>query len=59
MLFVVEPDVSRLADLAQRIRGGSLKPVVGAVRSLVEAPFAFTPDRRTPGKTIIRTTDDG
>jgi NADPH:quinone reductase-like Zn-dependent oxidoreductase len=38
----------------QRLRSGRLKPHVGAVRPLAEAPAAFAPARRTPGKTIIR-----
>ncbi len=58
VFFVVEPDRSRLADLAQRVRDGRLKPIVGAVRPLVETPSAFSPDRRTPGKTIIRVIED-
>ena len=52
-------DRIRLADLAQRLRDGRLKPIVGAVRPLAEAPAAFVPDRRTPGKTIIRITEGG
>jgi NADPH:quinone reductase-like Zn-dependent oxidoreductase len=59
IFFVVEPDRSRLADLAQRVRSGRLKPIIGAVRPLAEAPAAFTPDRRVPGKTIIRVTEGG
>jgi NADPH:quinone reductase-like Zn-dependent oxidoreductase len=59
MFFVIEPDRSRLADLAQRLRDGRLKPIVGAVRPLAEAPAAFAPDRRTPGKTIIRIIEGG
>ena len=59
VFFVVEADRSRLADLAQRLRDGRLKPIVGAVRPLGEAPAAFAPDRRTPGKTIIRITAGG
>jgi NADPH:quinone reductase-like Zn-dependent oxidoreductase len=59
MFFVVEPDRSQLADLAQRLRDGRLKPIVGAVRPLAEAPAAFAPDRRTPGKTIIRIIEGG
>jgi NADPH:quinone reductase-like Zn-dependent oxidoreductase len=59
IFFVVEADRSRLADLAQRVRDGRLKPIVGAVRPLAEAPAAFAPDRRTPGKTIIRVAEDG
>jgi NADPH:quinone reductase-like Zn-dependent oxidoreductase len=56
IFFVVEPDRARLADLAQRLRDGRLKPIVGAVRTLAEAPAAFAPGRRTHGKTIIRVT---
>ena len=44
----------RLADLAERVRSGRLNPIVGAVRPLAEVPSAFAPDRRVPGKTIIR-----
>jgi hypothetical protein len=31
VFFVIQPDRARLADLAQRIRDGRLKPIVGAV----------------------------
>lgn len=58
VFFVVEPDRDRLADLAQRVRDGRLNPVVGSVRPLSEAPTAFTPRRRTPGRTIIQVTED-
>lgn len=58
IFFVVESDRIRLAELAQRLKDGRLKPIVGAVRSLSEAPAAFTPDRRSPGKTIIRIAED-
>jgi NADPH:quinone reductase-like Zn-dependent oxidoreductase len=56
VFFVVEPDRARLTDLAARLRDGRLKPVIGAVRPLAEAPAAFAPGKRTPGKTIIRVT---
>ena len=59
IFFVVEADRSQLAHLAQQLRDGRLKPIVGAVRPLAEAPAAFAPDRRTPGKTIIRITEGG
>ncbi|MEU6324403.1 NADP-dependent oxidoreductase [Streptomyces sp. NPDC047009] len=58
VFFVVEPDRDRLADLAQWLRDGRLKPIVGALRPLAEAPAAFAPERRTPGKTIIRVAED-
>lgn len=58
VFFVVEPDRARLADLATRLRGGRLKPLVGAVRPLAEAPSAFAPGKSTLGKTIIRVTED-
>ncbi|WP_030463791.1 NADP-dependent oxidoreductase [Kitasatospora sp. NRRL B-11411] len=54
VFFVVEPDRARLADLAERVRDGRLRPLVGAVRPLAEAPAAFAPGRRTPGRTIIQ-----
>jgi NADPH:quinone reductase-like Zn-dependent oxidoreductase len=57
VFFVVEPDRARLADLAERLRDGRLKPIVGAVRTLAEAPAAFAPGQRTAGKTIIRVTE--
>ncbi|MDH6604701.1 NADPH:quinone reductase-like Zn-dependent oxidoreductase [Streptomyces sp. SAI-208] len=58
VFFVVEPDRARLAELATRLRDGRLQPLVGAVRPLAEAPTAFAPGTRTPGKTIIRITQD-
>ncbi|WP_329450839.1 NADP-dependent oxidoreductase [Streptomyces sp. NBC_01724] len=58
VFFVVEPDRARLTDLAARLRDGRLKPVFGAVRPLTEAPAAFAPGKRTPGKTIIRVTEN-
>lgn len=54
IFFVVEPDRARLADLAQRLRDGRLKPLVGAVRPLAEAPAAFAPDRSTPARRSSR-----
>jgi NADPH:quinone reductase-like Zn-dependent oxidoreductase len=53
VFFVVEADRYRLADLAQRLRDGRLKSIVGAVRPLAEAPAAFAPDRRTPGPSCL------
>jgi NADPH:quinone reductase-like Zn-dependent oxidoreductase len=58
VFFVVEADRARLADLVARVRDGRLKPVVGAVLPLAEAAAAFAPDKRTPGKTILRVSED-
>ncbi|TKS99000.1 NADP-dependent oxidoreductase [Streptomyces lasalocidi] len=58
VFFVVEPDRARLADLVQPVREGRLEVRVGAVRPLAEAAAAFTPDRRVPGRTIIRVAQD-
>jgi NADPH:quinone reductase-like Zn-dependent oxidoreductase len=54
VFFIVEPDRVRLGDLADRVRAGRLKPIVGAVRPLSEAAPAFARRHRTPGKTIIQ-----
>jgi NADPH:quinone reductase-like Zn-dependent oxidoreductase len=56
VFFVVEPDRARLADLAQRVRDGRLKPLVGEVHPLTEAAEAFSRRKHQPGKTIIRVT---
>jgi NADPH:quinone reductase-like Zn-dependent oxidoreductase len=55
IFFVVEPDRARLTDLARRLREGRLRVIVGAVRTLAEAPAAFA----ARGKTIIRVTEGG
>jgi NADPH:quinone reductase-like Zn-dependent oxidoreductase len=59
IFFVVEPDRSRLAELAQRLRDGRLKPIVGVVLPLAEVPAAFAPGRRTPGKAIVQIIEGG
>ena len=58
VFFVVEPDRARLSDLAQRVRDGRLKPIIGSVRPLSEAADAFARRRRTAGKTIIEVAKD-
>ena len=58
VFFVVEPDRAQLAELAQRLRDGRLKPIVGAVRPLTETADAFGRRRRAPGKTIIQIAKD-
>jgi NADPH:quinone reductase-like Zn-dependent oxidoreductase len=54
VFFVVEADRDQLIDLARRVRSGELRPLVGAVRSLSEAPAAFASTSPSPGRTIIR-----
>lgn len=54
MFFIVEPDRRQLTALDQRLCEGVLKPAVGAVFSLAEAPSAFDPAHRVTGKTVIR-----
>ncbi|MDG4826941.1 NADP-dependent oxidoreductase [Asanoa sp. WMMD1127] len=54
VFFVVEPDRAALTELAARVRTGRLRVMVGAVRPLSEAVAAFTPERRTHGRTIIQ-----
>jgi NADPH:quinone reductase-like Zn-dependent oxidoreductase len=54
VFFVVEADRAQLTSIAARVRDGRLHPVVGAVMPLAEAPAAFAPEKRIPGKTILR-----
>jgi len=58
LYMLVEPDRARLTDLIARVRDGRLKPVVGAVLPLAEAPAAFASGKRIPGKTILRVAED-
>lgn len=57
MFFIVEPDRVALTALEHKLRDGVLKPAVGAVFALAEAPKAFDPAHRAPGKTVIRVVD--
>jgi NADPH:quinone reductase-like Zn-dependent oxidoreductase len=59
VFFIVEADRRGLAELAQRVRDGRLKPVVSAVRGLAGAAAAFAPEVHPPGKTVIRVAEDG
>ena len=57
VFFVVEPDRAGLMALERRLRDGRLRPIVGAVCSLADAPRALDPAARTRGKTIVAITD--
>ena len=57
VFFVVEPDRAGLAELERRLREGRLRPRVGAIYALEDAPAAFDPTRRSYGKPIIRVID--
>jgi NADPH:quinone reductase-like Zn-dependent oxidoreductase len=54
IFFVVEPDRAGLAELERRLRGGRLRPLVGTVYALEDAPAAFDPTNRSHGKPIVR-----
>ena len=54
IFFVVEADREQLAGLAERVRDGRLRPLVGEVRPLAETADASPGARRTTGKTIIQ-----
>jgi NADPH:quinone reductase-like Zn-dependent oxidoreductase len=58
IFFLVEADRAQLAELVTRVRDGRLKPVIGAVLPLSEAPAAFARGKRVPGKTILRVAED-
>ncbi|MEV6283927.1 NADP-dependent oxidoreductase [Kribbella sp. NPDC051770] len=51
--FVVEADRPQLTELAQRVREGRLRTLIGTVATLDDAVAAFNPTERVKGKTII------
>jgi NADPH:quinone reductase-like Zn-dependent oxidoreductase len=57
IFFVVEPDRAGLAELECRLREGRLRPVVGTIYALDDAPAAFDPTNRSHGKPIVRVFD--
>ncbi|TDX03584.1 NADP-dependent oxidoreductase [Kribbella sp. VKM Ac-2566] len=52
--FVVEADRGQLSEIAQRVRDGRLRTLIGNVASLDDAVAALNPTERVKGKTIIR-----
>lgn len=54
VFFVVEADRAQLAEIAERVRAGRLRTIIGKVVSLADAPAAFDSTERVPGKTIVR-----
>lgn len=52
--FVVEADRTQLTELAQRVRDGRLRTLIGTVATLDNAVAAFNPTQRPKGKTIIQ-----
>jgi NADPH:quinone reductase-like Zn-dependent oxidoreductase len=57
VFFVVEPDRAGLTELERRLRDGRLRPPIGAIYPLEDAPAAFDPTNRRSGKTIISVID--
>jgi NADPH:quinone reductase-like Zn-dependent oxidoreductase len=53
IFFIVESDRRQLGELERRLHDGRLRPAVGAVFPLADAPSAFDPAHRTHGKTVI------
>ncbi|MBX9392097.1 NADP-dependent oxidoreductase [Streptomyces sp. TRM72054] len=54
MYFIVEPDRGHLLEILRKHREGRLRPLVGAVHPLDQAPEAFRAKKGTAGKTVIR-----
>ncbi|WP_202559094.1 NADP-dependent oxidoreductase [Streptomyces sp. SID5789] len=53
MYFIVEPNRDHLVRVVRAYREGTLRPLVGSVRPLDQAPEAFRAKKGTPGKTVI------
>jgi NADPH:quinone reductase-like Zn-dependent oxidoreductase len=60
LYFVVEPNGRQLVELAKRVDGGQLRPVIAEVFRLVEARQAFERSltRHQAGKIVLRVADD-
>jgi NADPH:quinone reductase-like Zn-dependent oxidoreductase len=56
--FIVEPSRTQLAEIAQLIDGGALRPVVGAMFPLAEARQAYQ-HKPSRGKVVLRVVDGG
>jgi len=52
--FVVVSDRAQLTEIAQRVRGGRLRPHIGRIAELADAASALDPATRAAGKTVIR-----
>ena len=53
MYFIVEPNRDHLVQVVRIRREGGLRPLVGAVRPLDQAPQVFREKKTTAGKTVI------
>jgi NADPH:quinone reductase-like Zn-dependent oxidoreductase len=54
VFFVVEPDRSQLAEIAERVRTGRLRSIIGQTVTLAQAPDAFNAATRPTGRTIVQ-----
>jgi NADPH:quinone reductase-like Zn-dependent oxidoreductase len=54
VFFVVEPDRSQLVEIAERVRTGRLRSVVGRTVTLDEAPAAFNATDRPTGRSMVQ-----
>ncbi|MEV6851842.1 NADP-dependent oxidoreductase [Actinoplanes sp. NPDC051411] len=54
VFFVVEPDRRQLIEIAERVRTGRLRSVIGQTVTLDEAPAAFNATSHPAGRTIVQ-----
>jgi NADPH:quinone reductase-like Zn-dependent oxidoreductase len=57
VFFVVEPNRPQLVEIAERVRTGRLRTIIGQTVTLDDAPAAFNATTRPTGRTIVRVTD--
>jgi NADPH:quinone reductase-like Zn-dependent oxidoreductase len=53
VFFVVEPNRAELVEIAERVRTGRLRSIIGRTVTLDEAPDAFNASARPTGRTIV------
>jgi NADPH:quinone reductase-like Zn-dependent oxidoreductase len=58
VFFVVEADRDQLTELVRRVRRDEIRPLIGDVRDLSEAPAAFAGPGPPRGRTIVRVRAD-
>ena len=54
IFFVVEPDRTQLVEIAERVRTGRLRSIIGQTVTLGDAPAAFNATSHPTGRTIVQ-----